>query len=280
MLHAVIRGQFTFFWYKDCFPHGYYFFGWKVAETALAASAIGTVISEANHIIFLPLVRPDKWRDKFGGRPLIIIIMLVGGDVFTPFIYAAMTGSPHLYTVILILEVWQNAWHTVGTSALDSLEWDCLPSDAGGRPLSPSRDLALFSYAGHIPSTGWPLLMAGAFHWFRDSFTAFRTFFVVGGVINAFALAVLVFLVHPRDEPLNKLFQWGRGRYHAEYDAERVQGLAGPEMVARRDEEARVAARRRAQETTTRRPPNYPPYGAQCCDAILFGKGGATRART
>jgi hypothetical protein len=114
--------------------------------------------------------------------------------------------------------------------------------------------------------------MSGAFLWFHNSFTAFRTFFVVGGVFNLFSFALLVFLVHPRDEPLNKSFQWGRGRYHKEYDALRVEGLAGPEMVARRDE---LKVRARAEDTM--RGPDY-SYGARFCDAILFGKGGPARA--
>ena len=31
---GIISGQFTFFWYQDCFPHGYYFFSWKVPTSS------------------------------------------------------------------------------------------------------------------------------------------------------------------------------------------------------------------------------------------------------
>eukprot|EP01047_Picozoa_sp_COSAG01_P111831 COSAG01_NODE_40603_length_461_cov_3.914365_1_plen_44_part_10 len=40
-----------------------------------------------------------------------------------------------------------------------------------------------------------------------------------------------MFLVHPKDEPLDKLFQGNRSSYRAAYDAQRRQGLAGPEKV-------------------------------------------------
>ena len=28
-LSGTITSQFQFFWYKDCFPDGYYFFHWR-----------------------------------------------------------------------------------------------------------------------------------------------------------------------------------------------------------------------------------------------------------
>jgi Na+/melibiose symporter-like transporter len=65
---GIISGSFTLYWYKDCFPHGYYVFGWKVADTAISATAINLLIGQVLHIGVMPLVQPHWWRDRFGGR--------------------------------------------------------------------------------------------------------------------------------------------------------------------------------------------------------------------
>ena len=38
-----------------------------------------------------------------------------------------------------------------------------LPAGERGRPLSAARDLNLLGWAGRIPSTGFPMLLAGDF---------------------------------------------------------------------------------------------------------------------
>ena len=43
---------------------------------------------------------------------------------------------------------------------------DCLPADEDGGPLSAARDLNLLGWASRIPSTGFPVLLAGSFMWF------------------------------------------------------------------------------------------------------------------
>ena len=56
----------------DCFPYGYYFFGWKIATTAVSALSIQGVIGQACFVFIVPVVRPDYWRDRVGARPLLI----------------------------------------------------------------------------------------------------------------------------------------------------------------------------------------------------------------
>eukprot|EP01052_Picozoa_sp_SAG31_P034746 SAG31_NODE_4101_length_3583_cov_1.895522_3_plen_203_part_00 len=150
------------------------------------------------------------------------------------FVYAALTGSPWLYTLIQCWSVWQCFLGCICTSAAGALGYDCLPSDELGRPLAASRDTNLMAYASSIPRTGLPMLLGGSFLWFPDHYLAFRTFFVVGGILGLGSLVILIFLVHPKDEPLDKSFQgrW-RARYHSEYDALRRQGKAGPEKLVR-----------------------------------------------
>ena len=79
----------------------------------------------------------------------------------------------------------------------------------------------------------------------------------------------------------------GGGRYygpegqpHTGYDERRRQGLAGPEMMAIREEKARaVAADKAAQQRAERLAAGLPteefeaPFGAQCCDTLLFAPG-------
>ena len=77
---------------------------------------------------------------------------------------------------------------------------DCLPADSEGKPLSASRDLALHEWAGRIPETGFPLVLAGSFLWFPSHTVAFRTFFCISGAIGFVTSAIFIFLVHPRDE--------------------------------------------------------------------------------
>lgn len=46
--------------HQDCFPHGYYFFSYKIADTAVGANAINAVIGQVLHICIMPLVRPGE----------------------------------------------------------------------------------------------------------------------------------------------------------------------------------------------------------------------------
>ena len=88
-----------------CSPH-FYFFQWQVASTAVGATAFNTVISQVLHIVFLPMIRPDYWRDRIGGRPLMIWTGFLGLGLIQPFVYAFLTGSEHLYTIIQVRPQW------------------------------------------------------------------------------------------------------------------------------------------------------------------------------
>jgi hypothetical protein len=41
-LSATVAGCLQFYWYQDCFPHGYYFFSIKVADTAVGQNIFET----------------------------------------------------------------------------------------------------------------------------------------------------------------------------------------------------------------------------------------------
>jgi hypothetical protein len=213
---GMIQGSFTFFWYQDCFPDGYYFFNIKVADTVVGATALNGLVGQILHIVFLPLVRPDWWRDRFGGRALLIWSGYVGLGLVQPFVFAYMTGSKWLYTVIQLWSVLGQLLSCIDTSASGSFTMDCLPADEDCRPisaggdhlfvnhhlklpmqshsydvltalstrLSAARDLNLLGWAGRIPGTGFPLLLAGSFGWFRNHTVAFQTFFCIGGVFG------------------------------------------------------------------------------------------------
>jgi hypothetical protein len=84
-----------------------------------------------------------------------------------------------------------------------------------------------------------------------------------------------MFLVHPKDEPLDKLFQGNRSSYRAAYDAQRRQGLAGPEKVAletaaRKASNEAAARRRREEQGLDPDEPESQPVarGARYCESV------------
>ena len=110
----------------------------------------------------MPMIRPDYWRDRFGGRSLLIWLGFIGLGLVQPFVYAAMTGSRWLYTVIQIWSVWGCFLGCVGTSASGAFTMDCLPADEDGRPLSAARDLNLLGWAPRPASRCcWPAVSTG-----------------------------------------------------------------------------------------------------------------------
>ena len=303
---GIIQGQFTFFWsvkpqrcctvaislslsdssarrcagrYQDCFPHGYYFFHWKIADTVVGATAFNGLVSQILHLGMMPMIRPDYWRDRFGGRPLMIWTGFAGLGLIQPFVYAWLTASPWLYTLIQIWSVWGCFLGCIATSASGAFTMDCLPADDEGRPLSAARDLNLLGWAGRIPETAFPLLLGYSFVWFPNHVVAFRTFFTIGGIFGFITNYIFIFHIHPRDELLDKDFQCTRHWYWSEYDRKRRQGLAGPEKYARRQESAKArvaaanAAEREAQGLPAEDIAARVPSGARCCDEMCFGRG-------
>eukprot|EP01050_Picozoa_sp_SAG11_P005944 SAG11_NODE_440_length_9448_cov_3.356509_7_plen_228_part_00 len=176
-----------------------------MADTAVGATALNGLIGQILHIAFLPMVRPDWWRDRFGGRALLIWSGYVGLGLLQPFVFAYMTGSKWLYTVIQLWSVLGQLLSCIDTSASGSFTmvpdhdshprmrllacvsmWtclvfdlvcahqDCLPADEDCRPISAARDLNLLGWASQIPGTGFPLLLAGSFAWFPNHKLAFQ----------------------------------------------------------------------------------------------------------
>ena len=41
---ALVQGYFTFYWFQDCFPDGYYVFGWKLSNDVSSAVAINGMV--------------------------------------------------------------------------------------------------------------------------------------------------------------------------------------------------------------------------------------------
>ena len=78
-------------------------------------------------------------------RPLLIWSSFISFGFIRDFVFAAMTGSPHLYTVIQLWTVWDCFLGCICTSASGALLYDCLPSDENGRPLAASRDFNLLN---------------------------------------------------------------------------------------------------------------------------------------
>ena len=150
---------------------------------------------------------------------------------------------------------------------------DCLPADPlTGKPLNTARDLNLLAWASQIPRTGLPVLIGGALAWFPSHMVAFRTFWTIGGCMGLLSTAMLIFFIHPRDEPLDKTFQCSRSYYHAQYDAIRRTEQAEKEERERAANSARSSFERQtgpSQIQSSRQTP--PPWGARLCDRMLFG---------
>ena len=98
---GILQWQFGFYWYQDAFPHGYYIVApgakwkYKVASTAASAISIQGVISKILFVLIVPLARPDYWRDRIGGRPLIIWINLLGIPLISPYVFWYFNGSEY-----------------------------------------------------------------------------------------------------------------------------------------------------------------------------------------
>jgi hypothetical protein len=67
---GTFSGFFNYYWLEDCFPAGYWFFGFEIATNVQSAVAInamlGTIIGSCTHW------SGPWWRDRFGGRQMLI----------------------------------------------------------------------------------------------------------------------------------------------------------------------------------------------------------------
>jgi Na+/melibiose symporter-like transporter len=232
---GIIMWQFGFYWYQDCFPHGYYFFKWKVATTPMSAISIQGIISQALYVFMVPAFRPDYWRDRVGARPLMLWINLLGVPLIGPYVYWYWNGTanmcarapflflfvlpslvsllpadaaaPGRYTILLLWNVWGSIIGPVTTSAGGAFMMDCLPADDRGQPLSAARDLNFHNWAWRLPETGFPLLTAWWMTTFPNHIDYFNVVFLIGGTIGNISWIMFITLVHPRDEKLDCDFQ-------------------------------------------------------------------------
>jgi hypothetical protein len=273
----------------ECTTSLFFLFGTRVANNAGGAASFLATFSQVLHIVMMPLIRPDYWRDRFGGRPLLIWTGFLSLGLLTPFVYAHFSGRQNLdhhplFTIIIVWQIWSMFLGCVATAAGGALMMDCLPSTDDGRPISASRDLALHEWAQHIPKTGFPLLAAMAFVTpnavFPTHIAAYQVFYCIGGVVGFVTCGMFIFLVHPKEEHLDKSFQCTRHWYWAEYDKRRRLGLVGPEMRAAEDAAAHAHNEiLLAKERQARMQKGLPPDdfevtpGARCCDQLLFGRG-------
>ena len=79
--------------------------------------------------------------------------------------------------------------------------------------------------SNRIPETGFPLLIAGSFAWFPSHTTAFKIFFVVGGLLGVVTNLMLVLCIHPRDDQVCPLLiiALARGGSHSRAHAIRAR---------------------------------------------------------
>ena len=185
--------------------------------------------------------------------------------------FAWLTGSPYLYTIIQLWTVLAQLLACIDTSASGAWTMDCLPADDEGRPLSAARDLNLLQWANKIPNTGFPLLLAASFAWFPTQEAAFVTYFVVGGCFGLVTNLMFVFLIHPQNDKLDTAFQCTRHWYWKDYDKRRRLGLAGPERLAKIDAATRAKVQVRRGSIDPFIPPTHLPvfeYHTCACASV------------
>jgi Na+/melibiose symporter-like transporter len=252
-LAQLIMTSFQFFWLQDCFPHGYYFFHWKVGDNVKVATSVSGLVTSVVTVAGIALMQPHWWRDRFGGRPLLLWATLLT-VVVQPFSFALLPGR---FTLVLLWNIWGALVGAVTCAAAGAIQMDCIPVGADGRPLNAGRDMCLYCCASLLCATGFPLLLGHAFTWFPSHVEAYNTFWVIGGLIGVVAYAMLAMLVHPRDEPIDRSCQCTRARTHRAHDERR-----------RREAEAEAATKSPTPLGLTRRLVASP--GARICDAMLF----------
>eukprot|EP01051_Picozoa_sp_SAG22_P009995 SAG22_NODE_872_length_6726_cov_2.255923_6_plen_285_part_00 len=237
------------------------------------------MIDEILHIFIMPLVRPDWWRDKMGGRPLLIWLPMLGCPLVGSYLRWWYNGTPYVFTIMVVGSFWWSLFGCVATAASGALMMDCLPADERGQPKAAARDLNLHEWARRIPETGFPLLLATSMTWFPSHLAAFNWYFLIGGTISNVAWLMFITTIHPRDEPLDK--DWQHLRYYfcphyREYDDRRRCGVAGPELLAaelaaqQKQEAVAAAAAARGGGPADAFPEAGGGAAAKLCDSLCF----------
>lgn len=99
----MIDTSFTFFWLQDCFTE-FTFFGFVVASNVKSATALQGILSSSLPIFAISLMRPHKWRDRFGGRQMVLWTSLLL-YFCRPFTFVIWQGE---FTVVLLWTVFQS----------------------------------------------------------------------------------------------------------------------------------------------------------------------------
>jgi hypothetical protein len=127
---GIIQGCFSYYWFQDCYPHGYYFLGWKVSHSVQTAVSVNIIVGTFTNICIS--WSGNYWREREGGRQIClgpsltlrqgtptkrtIIPNGVTGIIgwLTPFSYVFFSSwspeaFPHgiLYTIVIFWTVYQ-----------------------------------------------------------------------------------------------------------------------------------------------------------------------------
>jgi len=254
---TMVETSFQFFWLQDCFPGGYFFFQWRVASNVKSAVALTGMITTFLSVVCIATLRPHWWRERFGGRQVILWGMLLNYFV-RPFSFALFPGN---FTLVLLWTAFNAVTSSIATAAQGAIQMDCLPCDENGEPLRAAYDMNMYVWGALVPVTGFPLLLGKAVMWFPSHEIAYSYFWFVGGLVGLLAYTILALLVHPQEEPLDRSCQCTRRYYRRERDyRHRLRVQAATESRPR----TTAAATTRASRSSAA------PIGAELCDRLLF----------
>lgn len=160
ILAGIIQGCFSYYWFQDCFPNGYYFFRWKISDHVQTAVSVNIIVATAVNICIS--WSGDYWREREGGRQIcmgpsltlrrgtknarILIPSGVTGIIglVCPFTYVffssfTMAQYPHgiLYTVVILWTCYNSATGAIAQGGGGALGVDVLPTGKDGRPSNP-----------------------------------------------------------------------------------------------------------------------------------------------
>eukprot|EP01047_Picozoa_sp_COSAG01_P052928 COSAG01_NODE_5617_length_4143_cov_2.188180_3_plen_244_part_00 len=62
---GIIQGCFSYYWFQDCYPHGYYFLGWKVSHSVQTAVSVNIIVGTFTNICVS--WSGNYWREREGG---------------------------------------------------------------------------------------------------------------------------------------------------------------------------------------------------------------------
>jgi hypothetical protein len=140
--HTVIMGQWVLCiqlrWLQDCFPSGYCFFGIEIASNVKSAISVqgalhavwsgshpptyrasSGILTTVLTVVFVAMVQPHIWREKLGGRQVILWTQLLFYFV-RPFSFALLQDN---FTIVLLWTVWQALMSSIAVAAAWAAAW-------------------------------------------------------------------------------------------------------------------------------------------------------------